>query len=592
MSGKCVWIRLISAFLMIGCGHKPTIENPSDTAQNLEAPQLICPNYYRIKHPRDVVDKDELDSPDGVICSDGQAYCYAHGQKPILVPTDWQNWECIDVTEDNFWADADLVENEYPFCGRDGHKLRLKANRNMGRQRAWVCKYESCMCGGKPCPEGGRCNDGICVINDFNSSVANKDTSEPSNDAHNNGAYDESENSSGICDYIETSHDTYYPEYKGDPANDKSSYIDHVLTYPCGDTWLTSYSNRYCLAHPAGNMVMHEICPSSPNSKAVGSIEDVHIDDENQMISIELDDDALDTMRHKGLKFAMPDRDTCACGNEWCASDTACWKDHCVDIATLQGLPSNDYRWNYGRPICAASSCACGPDTCHTGEWCIEGKCFDTPDVIKLDNKYIKYGLYVNTITEKYYYDENKLEPLPRNKFTAFDDIIWLDIVVNKFSAQCEETSAPDNIDDYICVIDKVDNACGEGATDTYAFRGYHCMKDDGCVCGNTKCSKFAQCHDGQCRYDEIYLAMACAADYNLWGFHEGDINVDNQGWCLCGISHTPPNMLGFTCDPDAGMECGLNDGCECGDVICKKYHYCIEPGKCVENLWDMQEEQ
>ena len=111
-----------------------------------------------------------------------------------------------------------------------------------------------------------------------------------------------------------------------------------------------------------------------------------------------------------------------------------------------------------------------------------------------------------------------------------------------------------ENVEDYICVIDKVDNACAEGATDTYAFRGYHCMKDDGCACGDTKCDKFARCYEGQCLYDEIYTAMACAADYDLWGFGEGKVAVDERGWCVCGASHTPPNMPGFDCEPYAGQ--------------------------------------
>ena len=595
----------VAGCAVLGCHASGKIGTSADAAKNLNEAQVRCPEYYRLGNPEEVASKDDhwLASPDGIVCSDGRPYCFAKGQEPVLIPEYSEDWECQDIEIDNPEDSGERVEEAYPFCGRAEEKRRIKAIRHKERMRAWICVSEMCFCGDEPCAEGNRCHDGVCSR--CRDGVCDPETEGLTYEAMyiQDGALDEdAEDSQGeegaessqekpanACDNMETSHDTYYPEFKGDPADDRSSYVDYVRTYPCGDAWLKSYSNRYCLAHPAGDMVMHSICPALPGQKAVGAIDDVHIDAENQVISMDMDDDALETMRRKPLKFAQPDRDTCACGEEWCASDTACWKKHCVDIATLEGLPSKDYHWNQGRPYCAAASCTCGENKCPQGEWCIEGRCFDTPDVMKIEDKYIKYGLYVNTIIEHYYVDEEKYEALPRDHFAPLDEIAWLDIVVNQSSAQCEESAMLENVEDYICVIDKVDNACAEGATDTYAFRGYHCMKDDGCACGDTKCDKFARCYEGQCLYDEIYTAMACATDYDLWGFGEGKVAVDERGWCVCGASHTPPNMPGFDCEPYAGMECRRHGGCDCGGETCAYGDYCAKPGKCVDSLWDLQ---
>ena len=554
---------LLSIIALFGCAHPQSAASPT-AAQSAEAhpaamPDLICP-AVRQTNRKDATPFHEVAFTlnDGVLCSDGKYYCYANGQTPIPAPQNSVGYECtnlidfdVDYRGSQFEELTTNIENEYPYCeGSDAAKVRISLMTK--HILKWVCTDESCECGGQTCPRNSVCEKERCIP--------------PTQIDWPDDA--------PICEHMDYRGYAWY----SDPIPEDDDPNDIY----CKDTTIQPRSNRICLAHPRGSLTYHRFCPDQPGASSGNSIQNVHIDEENQAISIAMNLSPSE-LRDKWFPMTAGDKtDTCQCGAQWCEAETACLNGTCVDIATLQPLPSNAYRGNYGRPLCSEPSCPCGTTQCRQNEYCIEGACFDTPDVMKVDGRYIRYGAYIFTGTD-YYYDPNTYEALPRDHYQTLSEVMWLDIVTHRMSALCEDPVLPANIEDYICVLDNIDNACAEGAVDTIAFRGWHCAKDEGCACGDTTCSRHARCYHGQCLYDTVYLAMACNSDYTLWG-HEGT-KADERGWCLCGGSTVPPNMNGYQCLGNVGMSCHLNDGCDCGNARCKYLDYCVSPDNCADDI-------
>ena len=536
----------------------------SEAADDSGGP-LVCPNYYRIEDMA-ALSEDErelLDSPDGIVCSDGEAYCYAYGQMPVKLPENGSGYECMPVS--GFASGVSFVEMEhydstaYPYCDGDNSKRRLYPRgagvmRSGGSRRAWVCVDEElCECGEKPCKKGAICENEVC--------------------------HAASQDDQALCERTESGdYRSYQSELSDEDAQDGDKR-------KCGSAWLDASDNRVCLHLPVGDVPKYQIC-STDKKASKKKVKKADSEDEEEGMGLSW----LPAMNLRAkIVYLDAERQGCTCGKEKCSGDTACWEGRCVDIADMQPLPSKDYQWAFGRPRCNKGKCACGSESCRKGEWCISGRCFDSPDVLKVEDRYIRYGQYeYKNYLNKYYYDYDKDEPLPRDHYKYLTEIEWVDILTHSASARCEDDDMPENLDDYICVIDNVDNGCGEGMVDTYAFRGWHCMKDEGCACGAGRCGKHGRCYHGQCLYDDIYLAMACAHDYLLWG-HGDEVKADAEGNCRCGQSVMPPNVAGYVCESDSGMICGLRKGCACGDAVCAKGDYCLEPGKCVADLAEAQ---
>ena len=306
----------------------------------------------------------------------------------------------------------------------------------------------------------------------------------------------------------------------------------------------------------------------------------------------------------------------CFCEDELCAPGTGCLDGHCVDLATLTTLPEGFVWWG-GRPYCDGETCLCGAEACHRGEWCIVDKCFDSPEVMKIDvdipgvvtvrDKYMRYGKYEYTGHDSSFFDGQRDEPLPRDEYLPIDPIVWMDIRLHRYAAMCTEPDMLENLSDYLCIAVEVDNGCYEAPQDAYSYRGYHCIREEGCACGDTTCPKHGRCYHGACIFDEVYIAMACSADFNQWGHGEG-IWADANGWCHCGASVVPPYMSGYVCEaPEyhypiiefTGMRCGLHAGCACGDATCARDEYCLRPGTCASledtrttKTWDEHERE
>lgn len=589
-------------------------EEEEDTEETIAAkkaltyepyPGVVCPKYYTSSYDTDTYERWQSDITNGVRCSDGKIYCFGDNQKPQLIPKKPDGYECQHINglgdEDRFKYEPDELSLKrmsqdsgsrvrYPFCD-NGSTVRGVVLLSFSQsQYVWVCNDDECICGGKPCKYGNQCYNEQCIESKYNWHL------------NENGGIDDydtdEEETDDICSRSNEGWNDEYVYYhsKTKESDDSDDSDEDSDQYKCGKQWIKKHSNMTCIPHPKGDIIKYDFCLDLTDQEwkkykelKAKADEDEDDSDNKQFMELLNPSRIVDTPHGLGGKLVPWNLqfEKCLCGKETCAEDTACYKNKCVDLANLKPLPKG-FTWKLGRPYCDKDKCKCGKEQCHSGQWCIEDRCFDSRDVMKIDNKYIQYGFYEYSgpMEIDHYFDKETQQALPRDHFVNMNNLPWLDIVIHRDTALCDDPDLPKDLNDYQCIVVHSDNGCGEGIVDEYAFYGWHCMKDEGCDCGNNRCAKNARCYHGQCLYDSVYLAMSCGADIRSWGLYA---KADEQGWCKCGVSHTPPNMAGYLCSDDdgdgRGMKCWLKDGCACGEVSCKYGAFCIEPGKCLDSL-------
>ncbi len=268
-----------------------------------------------------------------------------------------------------------------------------------------------------------------------------------------------------------------------------------------------------------------------------------------------------------------------SCGKETCVKGEVCLKNHCVSPATRKKLPDDDYTWDSFIPKCMyESGCACGKDHCYYGDSCFDGECKESPFYQKVGKKWVYYQVMHSMIRE----GQAKLEN-PNNG-------VWLDILTHSKSKACDNHPIPANSDEYVCIFELRD---AENDQEFLSARGFYCNEPNGCTCGKNKCPLYAQCIDGSCAYDAVYLELACNRKGILLQPQRDRVSnhyVDQNGWCYCGESLVPPNLSGYVCNDclsgeecqkQESMKCVSDKGCSCGNVKCNKDEYCITPGTC-----------
>ena len=574
----------------------PEAAPPQDeTPQNMQLKGgVICPVYYTYYQNEALHERFFSDTmmDDGIKCSDDKIYCYGDNQVPIPAPKE-EGYSCTLISsEDDYGqyryepikADSSLISasehmsEQYPFC--DDTALRGNSHIRFGQDRyVWICYEDMCKCGGKPCPSGSECYYGKCIKHE-------------QNEDNENGVDDACKRSMGgwLSDYT-TYHTETKKAKKTEDDDESEDDAQDTKLYRCGKEWFEKHSNVTCIPHPSGDLLKFDFCPELTDAEWAEyekkrAEADADQSKEKQMMEIlefSTTADMPDALSEKRLPWDFKLK-KCECKGKTCASDTGCYKGQCVDIANLKPLP-NGFVWKLGRPYCEKAPCKCGNNKCSEAQWCIDGRCFDTRDVMKVDGKYIQYGLYEFSRPGgiNHYFNEETQEALPREHLMGMNNLLWLDIVTHRHAALCDDPVLPKDMKGYQCVVSRVDNGCNDAWIERYAFNGWHCMADEGCACGDGRCSKFARCDHGQCVYDSVYMAMACGVDQTMWGARS---RADMRGWCQCGASLVPPYMNGYMCNRDwdeDGMQCWLKAGCACGDVTCQYGDYCLEPGKCAD---------
>ena len=126
---------------------------------------------------------------------------------------------------------------------------------------------------------------------------------------------------------------------------------------------------------------------------------------------------------------------------------------------------------------------------------------------------------------------------------------IWLDILTHPKSKACDNAPMPANSDEYACIFELRD---AENDQEFLSARGFYCNEPEGCTCGKNKCPRYAQCSNGSCTYDSIYLDLSCNRKDILLQPQNDRVNnrfVDEKGWCYCGDALVPPNPSGAVCN-------------------------------------------
>ena len=586
---------LILALSLAGCAKQAP--DPAAAVDEPLQPIVVCPKYYTSSEDTDTYTRWGSDIANGVRCSDNKIYCFGDNQKPELIPEVPDGYECMQiggysnekrfkyepdvVSQERLSEDTDVIE-QYPFCAnggtyRDVVKLSFS---NIYTQYAWECQDKECICGGKPCRFGSQCYREQCIESKLKWIFDEDGVTDKYEIVKESQEEDACHQADGdwYHDYI------YYRSQmtEADESDERSSHM-----YKCGDTWFEKDSNMTCIPHPMGDVIKFDLCPDLTEEewkqykeqKAKYDAEDSKEKQAMEILGVTSSVDTPDGLAGKTVVWNIG-FEKCRCGNETCAEDTGCYQNHCVDLANLKPLPDG-FVWKTGRPYCDKENCTCEKDICHSGQWCIEGKCFDNRDVMKIDNQYIQYGFYNYSLPMNInnYFDEETQQALPRDHYVNLNNLPWLDIITHRSTALCDDPVLPDNLEDYHCIVAHTDNGCDEGFVDSYAFYGWHCIKDEGCDCGQNHCEKNARCYQGNCIYDSIYLAMSCGTDIDKWMMKA---KANENGWCDCGVSLIQPNQNGYICMGGEGMKCWQKNGCICGDTSCQYGDYCVTPGKCI----------
>lgn len=571
--------------------------------------ELVCPNMDRHYYRYAYTDFDTYDSEwrgeafDGVECSDRQKYCYGQDNSPILQPKAPDGWTCRYVA--SMPRDKDYLREYMYFDDVDSFMVLADSLHRQKRRftqwaymKSWVCEEkDGCVCGGKTCPQDALCVNEECYCNNETYITGNcsrlppelngQDRYEVEN--HDEDVFDADENgrlygkmsSNGV--YINYNDSNLYYTYRKPLRDNNGETIENEYEYFCHGSKIDYPLLQHCLVLPDGRIALHlEIFDEWYLSEYLQEKEckGISASDCEERFYDERNSEDVDVERKRRSTDPLYQ-----CGHETCVYGETCVDEHCVGMGTLNPLPSNDYVWANYLPLCKAEEgCQCSSSQCKMGQYCIENACFDNPFRRKINGKWIQYGsVMTDYYAINYAAGDDNVDSFDRGIGPLFN-ALWFDILTNKEAEACDNFSMPDNVDDYVCVYDGREDGCGEAPQMYVSMAGYRCNNSSGCLCGSTMIPKYAGCRNGKVDYDALYQTLACHHEMNIY-LAEDNIaiaeQVDDKGWCKCGLSIVPPNMKGYVCESSHAMICKLQAGCECGTATCQYNEMCIKPGEC-----------
>ena len=513
-----------------------------------------------------------------ITCQDGKVYCYGVDSRPIVQPESSDGWDCRIVEKlprshviPNVYYDLRL---QYVFWS-DTEKREVRTPVPLSFMRAWVCTESDCSCGAQQCPQNSLCIDGACYCNDapLKGKSCKLYASKVNNDQNDDDDDNDDENYEGYKDF------TTCKNKKGKVVSDCWNLDEEERMLYCNNMLITNRDVQTCIRIADKKYAM------------------LYYYDDEKEIGFYAGNPTFANEDILAERKENQDNKAFQCGKETCVNGEICLNNKCVSIGTRAKLPSDKYTWNAFMPECVdPAGCACAKQQCAKGQFCIEGECKDSPLYQKVRGKWIRYGVVHSMIRE----GQSALESPNLG--------IWLDILTHSSGKPCDGAPVPANSEDYTCMFELRD---AEGDQEYWSARGFYCAKSEGCACGKNTCPMHAQCRDGACVYDALYLDEAChwngacpndpdddeihtcAWESMLLAAQNNRVNnrfVDERGWCRCGESLVPPNLPGYSCKDcrpgddcikRGSMECIADAGCPCGDAKCAKGEHCITPGTC-----------
>ena len=157
----------------------------------------------------------------------------------------------------------------------------------------------------------------------------------------------------------------------------------------------------------------------------------------------------------------------CKCGSQECHAMAVCYKNHCVDRATLK-QEMDGYNIEHGLPKCTnPDGCNCGKSQCENGKYCMNGMCFRDPFTKKFDKKIyyyrfarttdFTYDIFAQSI---YYEDENKLVSEFEKALKEYDSDLSVagsdevkKLTIGEFLKTCGGNTIPKDVATKYCYI-------------------------------------------------------------------------------------------------------------------------------------------
>ncbi len=369
-------------------------------------------------------------------CNGGKRYCHGKDNFPMLIPKNAKGYACLDVAEfPDYKSDLPLKAwtctleegcecggkkcpqnaacvDETCLCGKDiitpdAQCSLYCTNEACSRNGIGIrCTEKSCACGSTQCAQGEICRDGQCYCDDKLSLGTDYVCSVLENTAF--ARFDASQVRHAPNKRIQKCNkpegcacgDMTCPQNARCDKNEcfcgASKVTPDIVGFVCSDD--SGEPQLECKTDDCScygkKMKKQEICEperctrySVPGPKGC-MCDGVAIDTEQY--SCEPGKDG------KMVQVCRENNSTCSCGDESCDPLSVCYKDHCVDRATLKPL-STGYRLVHGVLKCSnPAGCACGKTQCEENKYCMNGLCFRDPFTKKFDNK-IYYYRFVRT---------------------------------------------------------------------------------------------------------------------------------------------------------------------------------------------------
>ncbi|MBO4350341.1 MAG: hypothetical protein J6A01_05260 [Proteobacteria bacterium] len=181
-----------------------------------------------------------------------------------------------------------------------------------------------------------------------------------------------------------------------------------------------------------------------------------------------IDVDAYVCEPGKGTKLVSVCNDfNCTCGSQDCPAMAVCYKNHCVDRATLK-QNSDGYIIEHGLQKCInPDGCTCGKSTSEKGKYCMNGLSFRDPFTKKFDKKIyyyrfvrtdeLTYDIFAQSI---YYEDENKQVSDFEKALKEYDSDISIagsdeakKLTIGEFLKTCGGNIIPNDVATKYCYI-------------------------------------------------------------------------------------------------------------------------------------------